>query len=325
MKSSLQNSLLALSTFAILAAGQTVQAGFGGHFGHSAQRRMTASPTNSSKVSPAVKAATATKLPTAVKTANPSSFIASNFNSTTLKAIPRKPIVTKAGGATTGNTTTGTGTKGTTTNTGTGSTSSSSSSSATANSNGGFGSGIGSTVLSMLSSLASSGSGGGSSGGGSSDDSSSAADTSTQTADTTPAATPVAATTPAAAPASASAAADLQPVDIKLVDAGVPNENLGPRYRVTVFNGGAANVNQEFTVRLMASADGQPGADLPGAVKRVSGLNAGDATTVDLRLPQGLSFQYLVVVVDNEGEVTDANRGNNAAVMATDAPAVAGR
>ena len=78
-----------------------------------------------------------------------------------------------------------------------------------------------------------------------------------------------------------------------MVDSGVPSEGLGPRYRVTVLNDGNANINQEFTVKLSPTNDSVAAANLPGSIKRVSGLNGGDATTVDVRLPLGTSAQNL--------------------------------
>ena len=123
---------------------------------------------------------------------------------------------------------------------------------------------------------------------------------------------PAADSAPAPAPAVA-AVPDLQPIDIKLVDSGVPAEGLGPRYRVTVLNDSTANVNQEFTVKLSVSNDPSS-----AATKRVNGLNGGATTAVDLRLPQGTSAQNLVIAVDAEQEVSDANRSNNTAVMAAD-------
>ena len=83
-------------------------------------------------------------------------------------------------------------------------------------------------------------------------------------ADATPA--PVVDPTPAPAPV---ALADLQPIDVKQMDSGVPAENLGPRFRVTVLNDGTANVNQEFAVTLTASDDAQATAGGPSGSKRV--------------------------------------------------------
>lgn len=99
----------------------------------------------------------------------------------------------------------------------------------------------------------------------------------------------------------------------------MPAENLGPRYRVTVLNDSTTNVNQEFTVKLTSSQDAIPAANLPGSIKRVSGLNAGATTTVDIRLPPDQSYQFVSIVVDGEREVSDANRANNAAVMSVQA------
>ena len=115
-------------------------------------------------------------------------------------------------------------------------------------------------------------------------------------------------------PVQAPAVPDLQPIDIKLIDSGVPAEGLGPRYRVTVLNDSTANVNQEFTVKLAASGDPSS-----AAIKRVNGLNGGATTAVDLRLPQGTSASSVVITVDGEQQISDANRSNNTAVMSMDA------
>ncbi len=191
-------------------------------------------------------------------------------------------------------------------------------------------SGSGGILSNLLSMLSGSGSGSGSDGGGSSGGGSSGGgDNGSYSA--APAATPAATAAPAASavattqlvsttmPASPANSADLVPIDIRLIDSGVPAEKLGPRYRVTVVNNSTTNVNQEFTVRVAGSQDATPGANLPGAVKRVSGLDAGATTAVDLRLPAGLKYPFVSIVVDAEQEVPDANRDNNSAVISVEA------
>jgi hypothetical protein len=134
-------------------------------------------------------------------------------------------------------------------------------------------------------------------------------------------------TPPVVAPAQASAAvaaptalADLVVTDLKLVDPGIPSQQLGPRYQITIANQSSVNVYQEFEVLLLAGNEPKPVRELPSASMRIHGLDAGATTRVDLRLPLNTSFRYLFPVVDDRQEVADRDPSNNLATVSVDQP-----
>ncbi|MBI2825485.1 MAG: hypothetical protein HYX69_12435 [Planctomycetia bacterium] len=128
---------------------------------------------------------------------------------------------------------------------------------------------------------------------------------------------------PAALAAPIAKGIDLALVDVRLIDDGNPAENVGPAFRVSFRNTGAAVVDHEFNVALMAGTDGTPSADLPQALTRVGTFDTKDVMFVDLRLPASAfhmtsgeasaTFSKLFVFVDSHQEVNDANRENNLA------------
>ncbi|HEX4145956.1 MAG TPA: hypothetical protein VHY91_20820 [Pirellulales bacterium] len=128
---------------------------------------------------------------------------------------------------------------------------------------------------------------------------------------------PVAASAATAGPA---ALADLVVTDLTLVDPGIPSQQLGPRFRITIANQSAVNVYQEFEVLLLAGNEPKPVRELPSASMRIHGLDAGATTRVDLRLPLNTSYHYLFPVVDDRQEVADCNPSNNLATVSVDQP-----
>jgi hypothetical protein len=128
---------------------------------------------------------------------------------------------------------------------------------------------------------------------------------------------PVAARAATAGPA---ALADLVVTDLTLVDPGIPSQQLGPRFRITIANQSAVNVYQEFEVLLLAGNEPKPVRELPSASMRIHGLDAGATTRVDLRLPLNTSYHYLFPVVDDRQEVADCNPSNNLATVSVDQP-----
>jgi hypothetical protein len=110
---------------------------------------------------------------------------------------------------------------------------------------------------------------------------------------------------------------DLELIDLQLMDAGDASRNLGPRYRVIYRNAGGLAAGN-FQVLLMASRDGSVNAEYPIATAEVAGLNGGETSQVDVRLPataQAADMAALIVAVDRALQVEDVNRDNNAAVI----------
>jgi len=123
---------------------------------------------------------------------------------------------------------------------------------------------------------------------------------------------------------------DLQLLAVRFVDPGHPDENLGPRYRVWFRNNSAEAIAQPFDVMLLASADDQLAAGLPEAGVRVTGIEAGQTQSVDIRLPAGalrmgrdaqgepVPFQTLHVLVDAAREIEETTEENNGARLAVE-------
>jgi hypothetical protein len=122
--------------------------------------------------------------------------------------------------------------------------------------------------------------------------------------------------------------ADLQLVAVRFVDPGHPAEKLGPRYRVWFRNNGSQSITQPFSVMLFAGNDSRLTPDLPQAGVRVTGIDAGDMQSVDIRLPvevytmgrdaQGKAapFSVLQVLVDANREIVETTDTNNGASLA---------
>jgi len=120
---------------------------------------------------------------------------------------------------------------------------------------------------------------------------------------------------------------DLQLVAVRFVDPGHPEEKMGPRYRVWFRNNGSQPIAQPFNVTLFAGNDNRLAAELPQAGVRVTGIEAGDMQSVDIRLPvevyamrrdaQGnpVPFSVLQVLVDANQEVAETTKANNGASL----------
>jgi hypothetical protein len=118
---------------------------------------------------------------------------------------------------------------------------------------------------------------------------------------------------------------DLQLLAVRQVDAGHPEQKLGPRYRVWVRNNSTRSVAAPFSVMLFASSDGKLRADSPQAGVRITSLAAEQMQAVDIRLPSTvygmtqdaegnpLPFAILHVLVDAHREAADTDLTNNGA------------
>ena len=126
--------------------------------------------------------------------------------------------------------------------------------------------------------------------------------------------------------AAAPAAIDLQLIDLRYVDPGNAARQLGPRYRVTVFNASNTAVTIPFEVALLAAGKDAAVKETATAATIVNSMAAGETKTVDVRLPlsalqlgreangRGLAFAVLYGVVDSQNvvaEVDDGQERNN--------------
>jgi hypothetical protein len=112
-------------------------------------------------------------------------------------------------------------------------------------------------------------------------------------------------------------------VEVRQIDAGDVQQQLGPAYRVAFRNNSAVDINHAFSVGAMASTSRQLSKEFPMATVQVSGIKAGATMPVDIRLPleaqrmginymgQNVPFAYLYVVVDSNNQINDSNRNNN--------------
>ena len=118
---------------------------------------------------------------------------------------------------------------------------------------------------------------------------------------------------------------DLQLLAIRFVDAGHPEEQLGPQYRVWFRNNSERAIRTPFNVMLFTSADGTLAADLPQSGVRVTSIEAGQVQAVDVRLPievysmevdengRPAPFTTLHALVDAAREVPEVYEANNGA------------
>jgi hypothetical protein len=121
---------------------------------------------------------------------------------------------------------------------------------------------------------------------------------------------------------------DLQVDYVQLVEAGDPQQELGPLYRVWIVNNGGAAVAKPFDVVLVATNEEAPSQESPYAAERVVQIGAGQRLSVELRLPvdvlqlavdaegQPVPFKNLFAAVDVHQELTELNEQNNALGLA---------
>ncbi len=116
---------------------------------------------------------------------------------------------------------------------------------------------------------------------------------------------------------------DLQLLAVRFVDPGHPDEKLGPRYRVWFRNNSLEPIRRSFDVLLLAGNDENPTAGLPQAGVRVTGIEAGQTQSVDIRLPFEVyqvgrnekggpaPLGVLHVLIDANREVPEVYEANN--------------
>ncbi len=120
---------------------------------------------------------------------------------------------------------------------------------------------------------------------------------------------------------------DLQLLAVRFVDPGHPEEQMGPRYRVWFRNNGSLPIAQPFDVMLLAGRNSRLTANMPQAGVRVTGIDAGDVQSVDIRLPvevyamgrdargNPVPFSVLQVLVDANREVAETSDANNGVLL----------
>ncbi|WP_145299792.1 hypothetical protein [Planctopirus ephydatiae] len=120
---------------------------------------------------------------------------------------------------------------------------------------------------------------------------------------------------------------DIQLLAVRFVDSGHTEQQLGPRYRVWLRNNATSSISQPFHVVLMAANDLSPNAALPQSGVTIGTMEAGQITSVDIRLPieanqlfvnaEGRKepFQKLHLIADTERVLNDSNLENNVAVV----------
>lgn len=120
---------------------------------------------------------------------------------------------------------------------------------------------------------------------------------------------------------------DVQLLAVRFVDAGHPEQKLGPRFRVWVRNNGEQDLEMPFDVTVIGANDDQLVDGLPQAGVRVESMLAGETQSVDIRLPwevydmgadaQGnpAPFGTLHVIVDGHRELEETSEANNGIML----------
>ncbi|MBI1900399.1 MAG: hypothetical protein HYS13_04695 [Planctomycetia bacterium] len=86
---------------------------------------------------------------------------------------------------------------------------------------------------------------------------------------------------------------NLQLVDVRLVEPGMPEQKLGPRFRLFVKNASPFGISRPIDLVVAAGIDRKFEQGLPSAVERISGLAPGQVATIEIRLPiESMAMQY---------------------------------
>jgi len=120
---------------------------------------------------------------------------------------------------------------------------------------------------------------------------------------------------------------DVQLLAVRFVDAGHPEQKLGPRFRIWLRNNSKTEVATPFNVSAIASNDDRLSEKLPQAGVRVEAIEAGETQSVDVRLPREVYemgrdaegrpalFAKLHVIIDSHGEIDETSESNNGTVL----------
>jgi hypothetical protein len=114
---------------------------------------------------------------------------------------------------------------------------------------------------------------------------------------------------------------------VRFVDAGHPEQNLGPRYRVWVRNNSPIALGGAYQVTLVAANSPQLVGDWPQAGVTIPSMDPQMVLPVDIRLPavanklgrqadgQLVPFTHLHAIVDSHRDVAESNEANNGAIL----------
>lgn len=120
---------------------------------------------------------------------------------------------------------------------------------------------------------------------------------------------------------------DLQLLAVRFVDAGHPEEQVGPRFRVWVRNNSPQDISTPFNVSVIAANGDRLSEGLPQAGLRFESIRTGETQSVDLRLPWDVydmnrdaegrpaPFAQLHAIVDSHGEIAETSESNNGIVL----------
>jgi hypothetical protein len=111
---------------------------------------------------------------------------------------------------------------------------------------------------------------------------------------------------------------DLQLLAVRMIDAGNPEQNMGPGFRVWVRNNSPVAILHGFNVLALAARSNVATADLPQSGVRVDSIGAGETLPIDIRLPVEANepgLPMLHVLVDSHREIAEVFENNNGMVL----------
>lgn len=128
---------------------------------------------------------------------------------------------------------------------------------------------------------------------------------------------------------------DVEFTKIEQLDAGDPENNVAPTYRVSFHNNSDVDITQPFDVAILAANDDKLVEGLPSASVQVDSLAADETTSVDIQLPAAAmtmgtddgkpaAFSYVHTIIDSQNDLVETDKTNNLSVdSCDDIPAVA--
>jgi hypothetical protein len=111
---------------------------------------------------------------------------------------------------------------------------------------------------------------------------------------------------------------DLQLLAVRMIDAGNPEQNMGPAFRVWIRNNSPVAIVHGFNVLALAAHTNVATAELPQAGVRVETIGAGETLPLDIRLPVEANqpgLPMLHVLVDSHREIPEVFENNNGMVL----------
>jgi len=111
---------------------------------------------------------------------------------------------------------------------------------------------------------------------------------------------------------------DLQLLAVRMIDAGNPEQNMGPAFRVWLRNNSPVAILHGFNVLALTARSNVATADVPQAGVRVETIGAGETLPLDIRLPVEANqpgLPMLHVLVDSHREISEVFENNNGMVL----------